>query len=126
MADHAATRTESASRLGLLKAELQRFVDVASKEFGAERLVVFGSLARAMDEGAQVLNEWSDLDIIVVAATQLSFYERSRELLLRVRPRVSVDVFVYTPTEWRELKAVRLFVQGEMMGKGKVVYERYG
>jgi hypothetical protein len=37
-----------------------------------------------------------------------------------------VDVFVYTPTEWKELKAVRLFVQSEMVGKRKVVYERAG
>lgn len=88
--------------------------------------MVFGSLARAMDEGAQVLNEWSDLDIVVVADTQLSFYERSKTLLLRVRPRVSVDVFAYTPTEWKELEAFRLFVQSEMVGRGKVVYERAG
>jgi uncharacterized protein len=110
----------------LLEAELRRFVEVASEEFGAERIIVFGSLARAMDEGAQTLDEWSDLDLVVVAETELPFYERSRKLLLRVRPRISVDVFVYTPTEWKELKAVRLFVQSEMVGKRKVVYERAG
>ena len=84
------------------------------------------SLARAMDEGAQALNEWSDLDIVVVADTQSSFYDRSKALLLRVRPRVSADVFVYTPTEWKEMKALRLFVRSEMLGRGKVVYERAG
>lgn len=126
MADRAASGTESADRLDLLKAELGRFVGIASEEFGADRVVVFGSLARAMDEGAQALNEWSDLDIVVVADTQLSFYERSKALLLRVRPRVGADVFVYTPTEWKELEAFRLFVRSEMMGRGKVVYERAG
>ena len=124
MADRAATGADD--RMELLEAELRRFVEVASEEFGAERIIVFGSLARAMDEGAQTLNEWSDLDLVVVAETELPFYERNRKLLLRVRPRISVDVFVYTPTEWKELKTVRLFVQSEMVGKGKVVYERAG
>lgn len=124
MADRAVTKAEAQDRLELLQAELRRFVEVASEEFGAERIIVFGSVARAMDEGTQALNEWSDLDIVVVAETELSFYKRSQKLLLRVRPRVSVDVFVYTPTEWQELGAARLFVQSEMMGKGKVVYEK--
>lgn len=126
MADHPATKSEAQDRLKLLEAELERFVKIASGEFGAERIIVFGSVARAMEEGAQALNEWSDLDIVVVAETELPFYGRSLKLLLRVRPRVSVDVFVYTPTEWQELGAARLFVQSEMMGKGKVVYERAG
>jgi uncharacterized protein len=124
LADRAVTGADD--RMELLEAELRRFVEVASEEFGAERIIVFGSLARAMDEGAQTLDEWSDLDLVVVAETELPFYERSRKLLLRVRPRISVDVFVYTPTEWKELKAVRLFVQSEMVGKRKVVYERAG
>lgn len=124
MADRAATKAQD--RLELLEAELQRFVEVASGEFGAERIIVFGSVARAMEEGAESLGEWSDLDLVVVAETEKPFYERSRNLLLRVRPGVSVDVFVYTPSEWEELKAERLFVQSEMMEKGKVVYEKAG
>lgn len=126
MADRAATKSEAQDRLELLEAELRRFVKVASEELGAERIIVFGSLARAMEEGAQALDEWSDLDLVVVAETELPFYERSRSLLLRVRPGVSVDVFVYTPSEWKELKTERLFVQSEMMEKGKVVYEKAG
>ncbi len=124
MADRATTRAEAQDRLELLEAELRRFVEVATEEFGAERVIVFGSLARAIDEGAQALNEWSDLDLVVVAETERPFYERGRSLLLRVRPKISADVFVYTPAEWKELKAGRLFVQSEMMEKGKVVYER--
>ncbi len=109
-----------------MEAEIQRFVEVASEEFGAERIIVFGSVARTIEEDAETLGEWSDLDLVVVAETEKPFYERSRNLLLRVRPGVSVDVFVYTPSEWEELKAERLFVQSEMMEKGKVVYEKAG
>lgn len=126
MADRASTRAEAQDRHELLEAELRRFVEAAVGEFGAERVIVFGSVARAIEEGAQALNEWSVLDLVVVAQTDLPFYERGRRLLLRVRPMVSADVFVYTPTEWREMVDVRLFVQSEMIGKGKVVYERAG
>lgn len=126
MADRAATRTGAQDRLELLQSELRRFVEVASGEFGAERVIVFGSVARAMEEGAEAVGEWSDLDLVVVAETEKPFQERIRNLLLCVRPRVSVDVFVYTSSEWEELKAGRLFVQSEMMGKGKVVYEKSG
>lgn len=77
MADRAATKAQD--RLELLEAELWRFVEVASEEFGAERIIVFGSLARAMEEGAETLGEWSDLDLVVVAETNRPFHGRIRD-----------------------------------------------
>lgn len=126
MADRAATRAEAQDRLELLEAELEKFVKVASEEFGAERIIVFGSLVRAMEEGAEALGEWSDLDLVVVAETKQPFYRRTRDLLLRVRPRVGADIFVYTPSEWKQMKSDRPFVKNEMLEKGRVVYARTG
>ena len=118
--------TKIKDRRALLEAELKRFVEVAVGEIGAEQVILFGSLARALhgDEGA--LGEWSDLDLVVVAETGQPFYERMKHLLRRVRPRVGVDVLVYTPTEWEHLRSERSFVKNEMVGKGRVVYERVG
>lgn len=72
----------------MLEAELERFVEVASGEFGAERVILFGSLARALEGNEKALGDWSDLDLVIVAETGEPFYERIKRLLRRVRPRV--------------------------------------
>ena len=112
-------KTESRSRL--LDAELKRFIEVASEELDAEKVILFGSFARA--EG---MHEWTDLDLIVVAETNLPFHQRIKQLLERVRPKVGVDVFVYTPAEWERMKSERPFIKEEILRKGRVVYERVG
>ncbi len=111
-------KTESRSRL--LDAELKRFIEVASEELDTEKVILFGSFARA--EG---MHEWTDLDLIVVAETDLPFHQRIKQLLERVRPKVGVDVFVYTPAEWERMKSERHFIK-EVLRKGRVVYERVG
>lgn len=110
----------------MLEAELERFVEVASGEFGAERVILFGSLARALEGNEKALGDWSDLDLVIVAETGEPFYERIKRLLRRVRPRVGADVLVYTPAEWERMSSERPFVKKEMVEKGKVVYERAG
>jgi len=115
------------SRFDLLKSELERFVEVASTEFGADRVIVFGSLARALGgEGGGALGDWSDLDLVVVAETDRPFYERVKRLIRRVEPRVGADVLVYTPSEWERMSSERPFVREELLGRGRVVYERAG
>jgi len=60
---------------------------------GATRALVFGSVARGEAD------EWSDLDLLVVAETQRAFFERYRDFigLYEVWPRL--DLLVYTPPE---------------------------
>ena len=110
-------KTESRSRL--LDAELKRFIKVASEELDAEKVILFGSFARA--EG---MHEWTDLDLVIVAETRLPFPQRIKRLLERVRPKVGADVFVYTPSEWEYMKSQRPFIKEEVLKKGRVVYER--
>ena len=114
-----ARKTESRSKL--LDAELKKFIEVASEELDAEKVILFGSFAQA--EG---MHEWTDLDLIVVAESKLPFHQRIKQLLERVRPKVGADVFVYTPAEWERMKAERPFIKEEVLRKGKVVYERVG
>jgi predicted nucleotidyltransferase len=109
------------NRIRLLNDELERFVDVASKELGAEKVILFGSLA-----GDGSIDEWSDLDLVIIAGTDLPFYRRIEQLLRGVRPRVGVDVFVYTPEEWEYMKTERPFIRDEAVKRGRVVYERAG
>ena len=81
------------ARAELIAEELQRFVDIVSRQLRPRRVILFGSAAR--DE----ISEWTDLDLVVVAETELPFYERSRLILNAVRPKVGMDVIVYTPSE---------------------------
>ena len=61
---------------------------------GAKRALVFGSVARGEAD------EWSDLDLVVIAETERTFFERFREFdeLYEVWPRL--DLLVYTPAEF--------------------------
>lgn len=70
------------------------------------------------------MGEWCDLDLVVVAETDLPFYERMKQVLHLVHPKAGMDILVYTPDEWSELTSQRLFVKDEILAKGKVVYER--
>jgi predicted nucleotidyltransferase len=83
-----------------------------------ERIILFGSLASGQ------VHEWSDLDLAVIAETDLPFFERLRHITEWVRPTVGMDVLVYTPAEWAHLVANRRFVRDEIAAKGKVVYDR--
>jgi predicted nucleotidyltransferase len=48
-----------AGRTQVLQAELDRFVDIVSRDMNPERIVLFGSFAHGE------VHEWSDLDIVV-------------------------------------------------------------
>lgn len=108
------------NRLKLLESELDRLVKVVAEEFAAERVILFGS----MSGPRSAMGEWADLDLVIVAETNLPFHRRAGEILRRVRPKVGADVFVYTPSEWRRMKAESAFIKEDVLGKGEVIYER--
>jgi len=106
------------ARKALLEQELSRFVALLIEHFSPEKIILFGSLATGEIE------EWSDLDLVVIQHTDLPFLERSKAALRLLRPRVGVDVLVYTPQEFEQLCRERRFFREEILRKGKVIYER--
>jgi predicted nucleotidyltransferase len=112
------TTEATVARERLLRQELARFIEIVVQQMQPERIILFGSLATGQVE------EWSDLDLVVIADTGLSFYERLKQVLCSVRPQAGMDVLVYTPTEWAEMTSQRRFIQEEILSKGQVVYER--
>jgi len=83
----------------------------------ARRAIVFGSVARGEAD------EWSDLDLLVVADTTRPFFERWRDFagLFDVWPRL--DLLVYTPAELERLRAEgRAFIE-HVLAAGVVVHE---
>ena len=59
---------------------------------------VFGSIATG-EMGA-----WSDVDLIIVKDSSLPFVERPREFFNLLDIGVPIDILVYSPTEFDELK----------------------
>jgi len=103
-------------RRKVLTEELNRIISAAA-EMGAEKVILFGSLAHG-DVGTE-----SDIDILIVKNTRKKFLDRLDEFYSKIQPRAAVDVLVYTPEELVELAETRRFVQ-KILAEGVVVYEK--
>jgi predicted nucleotidyltransferase len=112
------TTEAAAARERLLRQELERFINIVVEQMQPEQIFLFGSLV------AGQVDEWSDLDLVVIADTDLSFHERTQQVLRSARPQVGMDVLVFTPVEWAEMSIQRRFIQADILSKGQLVYER--
>ncbi len=99
--------------------ELAQMAARPLKATGAERAVVFGSYARGTADG------YSDLDLVVVAATDRPKLERGEMLreLLEALP-LAVDALVFTPKEFEEGMARRGGVFEAIAREGVTIYAR--
>jgi len=99
-----------------LSQELKRIVSVLKTGYRPEKIVLYGSLA-----GGKV-NRWSDLDLMIIKNTKKRFYDRIGEVLQLTKPRQPLDVLVYTPEEYQQMKQDSWFVGEEIAKKGKTIY----
>ena len=58
---------------------------------------MFGSVARGEAD------EWSDLDLVVIADTERTFFERFRDFAALYEARPRLDLLVYTPAEFERM-----------------------
>lgn len=105
-------------RQSLLRAELARYLALLSEFYDPQQVYIFGSMATG------AIGEWSDLDLVIIKRTEKRFLDRTREIIELLRPQVGVDILVYTPEEFVHLRQERAFVRDEIVGKGKLIYER--
>ncbi|QSQ09149.1 hypothetical protein H0A61_01508 [Koleobacter methoxysyntrophicus] len=101
----------------LLKTELER-ITRELKQLGAEKIMLFGSYASGRAD------LFTDLDIIAVLKSDLSFIKRIGFIYSKIIPRVATDILVYTPEEWQTLKEKPFFKKAA--AEGKVLYEKVG
>jgi predicted nucleotidyltransferase len=97
---------------------LDRYLELLLEHVAPDKVILFGSLAQ--DE----VRAWSDIDLVVVGQTEARFLDRTKEMLRLLRPRVGLDVLVYTLEEFEQLCRDRPFFQQEIVQKGQVLYER--
>jgi uncharacterized protein len=96
-----------------LKAELERIVNRLKNDPSVRLVLLFGSLARGD------ARDHSDIDLIVVKETDKRFLDRLDEFYDDARE--AMDVLVYTPQEFEEMKQ-RPFVKMALK-EGRILYE---
>ncbi len=96
-----------------LKAELERILNRLKIDPSVRLVLLFGSLARGD------ARDHSDIDLIVVKETEKRFLDRLDEFYDDARE--AMDILVYTPQEFEEMKQ-RPFVKRALQ-EGKILYE---
>jgi len=101
-----------------LQEELDRIVGVIKIGYAPEKIVLFGSLA------ADQVHEWSDIDLLIIKRTDKRPIERTMELVGLIKPRIGIDLFIYTPEEYELLVKERYSFILNILKTGKTMYEK--
>lgn len=101
-----------------LKDELERIVEVIKIAYVPEKIILFGSLA------TEHVHEWSDIDLLIIKKTDKRPIERTMELVGIIKPKIGIDLFIYTPEECELLLKERYSFILNVLKTGKTVYEK--
>ena len=105
-------------RKKLLNEELDRIIAVIKRGYKPEKIILFGSLADGK------VHEWSDIDLLIVKKTRKRPIERCLEVCRLIRPKIGIDLFIYTPEEYERLVNERFSFLINILKMGKVLYEK--
>ena len=101
----------------ILEEEIRLFVDRIADACNPKAIIIFGSVTKGTS------GENSDLDIMVILDTEMTYYERT----LAVRKSIGVtsipiDILVFTPEEVETGRLDKGSIISEILNTGKVVY----
>ncbi len=108
--------TGEASRLVAMD-RIEEFGRRIGEEFGAERVILFGSYAR------DNANADSDVDLLIIGPFPGRSADTSVEIQMKLRPPFPVDLLVRTPEKVRERIAMGDTFMKEILRQGKTLYE---
>ncbi len=101
------------------KDEIKRVAKTMAIATGAERVILFGSYARGE------ATEHSDVDLMIIAKSDLPRFKRSRELYKLLRPHpFAMDIIVYTPQEIERDKKTKVSFVSTVLKEGETLYVR--
>ena len=110
-------------RRAVLWSEVNRITRCLADQYHATRIILFGSLAAELRKPGDWVHQWSDIDLAVVADTPARFSDRIGDVLRLVRPRVGLNVLVYTPEEFeRAERDGDFFMRDEILARGRQLY----
>jgi predicted nucleotidyltransferase len=97
--------------------EIEKVATRIGEEINAFLVILFGSYARGQ------AGEYSDVDLMIVAESELPRFKRSRELYKLFRPYpFGMDLVVYTPEEIEKGKKSPISFISRVLREGKTVY----
>ncbi len=98
--------------------EIKRQLGPSLAAAGVERAIVFGSHARGEAD------EWSDLDLLIVAESDLPFLDRFRAFraLYDVYPH-AIELLVYTPEEFAQMVGAENPFVEQVLKDGVTIHE---
>ena len=97
--------------------EIKRVAKRIGDAIHAKAVILFGSYAR----GGATIN--SDVDLLVIAESDLPRFKRSREIYTKLVPYpFAMDILVYTPEEIEQGKKTPLSFVSRVLHEGKTLY----
>lgn len=107
-----------AERKKLLEEELNRVVEIIKRDYEPDKMILFGSLANGK------LHECSDIDLLIIKNTAKRPLERCLEVCRLIRPKIGIDLFVYTPQEYELLQKEKFSFLMNIINTGEILYEK--
>ena len=99
--------------------EIEQVAGRMAEAANAESVILFGSHARGEAD------ESSDVDLMIIAESDLPRFKRSRELYKLLRPHpFAMDLIVYTPKEIERGKRSPVSFVSTVLREGKTLYVR--
>ena len=97
--------------------EIKKFGRQIGKQFGVERVILFGSYA----QGEATVD--SDVDLLVIGPFKGRSVDKSVAIRMKLRPQFPVDILVKTSEKVRQrIEMGDCFIR-DILEKGKVLYE---
>ena len=96
---------------------IEEFGRLVGREFGAERVILFGSYAKG------TVTDDSDVDLLVIGPFEGRSVDKSVEIRMKLRPGFPMDLLVRTPEKVRQRIDMGDGFIREILEEGKVLYE---
>ena len=97
--------------------KIEEFGRRIGRQFGAERVILFGSYARG------AVTRDSDVDLLVIGPFEGRSVDRSVQIRMKLRPGFPVDLVLRTAEKVRERLAMGDDFMRDILEEGKVLYE---
>jgi len=99
--------------------DIRQVAEQLGRTIDADQVILFGSHARGD------ASEHSDVDLLIVAKSDLPRFKRSRRLYESLNPYpFGMDLVVYTPAEIEQARQSPLSFVSTALREGKTVYVR--
>ena len=97
--------------------KIKEFGRQIGEEFGAERVILFGSYAKG-DASPD-----SDVDLLIIGPFEGRGVDKSVEIRMKLRPHFPVDMLIRTPAKIQQRIEMGDDFIREILEEGKVLYE---